>query len=317
MMSSWAIGVASSSFVLAFFDIFLVPKSQIMDVLEIRAYITIIFLLAAQLLKNERFLTHTSLLVMTPCLTTLALACLMGVITGSPVLFLIYLFLSITTVYTAVIYLPLHIFHSICLAGLATCVLIAFTALSPLPSLPAKLEVIFGLSLIMLTLIYARRVQNLHQHRAFLLQSREELRTNEANKRSELLSNIAYTDRLTDIPNRRYFDEIVETLHAQSGDTLPLSLCLIDIDHFKQLNDQLGHLQGDRCLRLVAACLHHNMRRGIRHFAPRHNCRTSLGDRRPDASRHHGAEPSQPWHSQWRGHRQYGTRDGRRGPVTD
>ncbi len=93
MMSSWAIGVASSSFVLAFFDIFLVPKSQIMDVLEIRAYITIIFLLAAQLLKNERFLTHTSLLVMTPCLTTLALACLMGVITGSPVLFLIYLFL--------------------------------------------------------------------------------------------------------------------------------------------------------------------------------------------------------------------------------
>jgi diguanylate cyclase (GGDEF)-like protein len=103
-------------------------------------------------------------------------------------------------------------------------------------------------------------VQNLHQHRAFLLQSREELRTNEANKRSELLSNIAYTDRLTDIPNRRYFDEIVETLHAQSGDTLPLSLCLIDIDHFKQLNDQLGHLQGDRCLRLVAACLHHNMR---------------------------------------------------------
>jgi len=41
---------------------------------------------------------------------------------------------------------------------------------------------------------------------------------------------------------------------------LPLSICMIDIEHFKLLNDTLGHLQGDRCLKLVAAAMRGNLR---------------------------------------------------------
>ncbi len=260
MMTSWAIGVGVVNFSLTFFDFFLLKPALLPVLLEIRASITIGFLLAAQFLIKQRFSGYAHLLVILPCLITFCLASMMGILSTSPVLFMIYMFLSITTVFTAIIYIPLHFKHTLWLAVTSIALLVIFTMASPIVLLPAKLEIVFGFSCIMGTLVYARRVQNLHQHRAFLLQTREELRFGEANKRSELLSNIAYTDQLTDIPNRRYFDEIVETLHAQPGDALPLSLCLIDIDHFKKLNDQLGHLQGDRCLRLVAACLHHNMR---------------------------------------------------------
>jgi diguanylate cyclase (GGDEF)-like protein len=71
---------------------------------------------------------------------------------------------------------------------------------------------------------------------------------------------MAYTDRLTDIPNRRYYEEMADTINAQPEASLPLSLCVFDIDHFKNLNDQLGHLQGDRCLRMVAQCLQAELR---------------------------------------------------------
>ncbi|MDE8348822.1 MAG: GGDEF domain-containing protein, partial [Acidocella sp.] len=41
---------------------------------------------------------------------------------------------------------------------------------------------------------------------------------------------------------------------------IPLSICMIDIDKFKSLNDQLGHLRGDHCLRVVADTIRNNLR---------------------------------------------------------
>jgi diguanylate cyclase (GGDEF)-like protein len=63
-------------------------------------------------------------------------------------------------------------------------------------------------------------------------------------------------DGLTGIPNRRCFEEHFDYLWGRSaGDQTPMALILCDIDHFKKLNDCLGHQEGDRCLRLVASCL--------------------------------------------------------------
>ncbi len=64
----------------------------------------------------------------------------------------------------------------------------------------------------------------------------------------------ALTDGLTGIANRKYFDLTLKQL-AQAADDEPLSLLLLDIDHFKRFNDQYGHQLGDQVLRLVAQTL--------------------------------------------------------------
>ncbi len=66
---------------------------------------------------------------------------------------------------------------------------------------------------------------------------------------------LAMTDELTGAPNRRAVLTLLESL-LQQGDALPCSILVIDIDHFKSINDQYGHLVGDETLRLLTTKLH-------------------------------------------------------------
>jgi len=71
-----------------------------------------------------------------------------------------------------------------------------------------------------------------------------------ANRKLQLLSTV---DGLTGIANRRSFDErLVADCERLSREGGTLSLLLVDADYFKQLNDALGHLHGDECLRRLA-----------------------------------------------------------------
>lgn len=70
------------------------------------------------------------------------------------------------------------------------------------------------------------------------------------------LDTLARIDGLTRIPNRRHFEESMERewrRSLRSGDSL--ALLLVDIDHFKRLNDSYGHPAGDRILQNVARAL--------------------------------------------------------------
>lgn len=62
----------------------------------------------------------------------------------------------------------------------------------------------------------------------------------------------AMTDGLTNLPNRKAFDEAVAKLCEEQGDEGSLCLAMIDIDHFKRFNDNWGHQTGDQVLRYVA-----------------------------------------------------------------
>lgn len=76
------------------------------------------------------------------------------------------------------------------------------------------------------------------------------------------LRDLANRDGLTGMFNRRYFDERLDTeMMRARRERHALSLLLIDVDHFKQYNDRYGHLQGDECLRTVAASIEAAVRR--------------------------------------------------------
>ncbi|CAH0535714.1 Protein-glutamate methylesterase/protein-glutamine glutaminase [Vibrio stylophorae] len=63
-------------------------------------------------------------------------------------------------------------------------------------------------------------------------------------------------DGLTGIANRRYLDEFLTSQIAWHGrNGLPLTVMMLDIDHFKIFNDHYGHLKGDQCLVHVAQAL--------------------------------------------------------------
>jgi diguanylate cyclase (GGDEF)-like protein len=72
-------------------------------------------------------------------------------------------------------------------------------------------------------------------------------------RQADLLESLSLLDALTHIPNRRRFDEgLAIELKRATRDETPLSLLMIDIDHFKQYNDHYGHGAGDICLQTVA-----------------------------------------------------------------
>lgn len=78
---------------------------------------------------------------------------------------------------------------------------------------------------------------------------------------NDVLSAIALADPLTELNNRRAFEwELPRQIQNARSRDVPISLLMIDIDHFKRINDTYGHLVGDRTLQLFAARLRHNLR---------------------------------------------------------
>jgi diguanylate cyclase (GGDEF)-like protein len=78
------------------------------------------------------------------------------------------------------------------------------------------------------------------------------------------LKRLATSDGLTQVANRRHFDEYLDQewqrMQREQG---PLSLVLCDIDFFKAFNDSYGHQSGDECLRKIAAMLHEAAKRSM------------------------------------------------------
>lgn len=73
---------------------------------------------------------------------------------------------------------------------------------------------------------------------------------------NERLRDLANRDSMTGMYNRRYFDERLRAeVKRCRREGVPLSLLIVDVDHFKKYNDHYGHLEGDDCLCLVASCI--------------------------------------------------------------
>ncbi|MEL6553624.1 MAG: diguanylate cyclase [Cyanobacteria bacterium J06621_11] len=88
-----------------------------------------------------------------------------------------------------------------------------------------------------------------------VLKQQEQLKVS-LTKENQALHKLAFVDGLTQVANRRSFNQSIAQLWSEAGQKhQPLSLLLCDIDYFKRYNDTYGHLEGDHCLQLVAAAL--------------------------------------------------------------
>jgi diguanylate cyclase (GGDEF)-like protein len=80
----------------------------------------------------------------------------------------------------------------------------------------------------------------------------------------ERIQKAAYTDFLTDLPNRRAFFRDAESLVNKCKErNVPYAVAMIDIDHFKQVNDNYGHEAGDHVLKIIALYLRKYLPGGV------------------------------------------------------
>jgi diguanylate cyclase (GGDEF)-like protein len=121
---------------------------------------------------------------------------------------------------------------------------------------------------IVITLIIAVRTRALRDQ-AERLRARVSEQTIELREKNELLEqanarleNLSMLDDLTGIANRRYFQQALsDEWNRAVRREEPLSLVLVDLDYFKELNDRRGHRVGDECLRDVGRFLGETIRR--------------------------------------------------------
>ncbi|MDJ0806960.1 MAG: EAL domain-containing protein [Gammaproteobacteria bacterium] len=84
---------------------------------------------------------------------------------------------------------------------------------------------------------------------------------NELIQKQKSLDHLAHHDTLTGLPNRLlFFDRLEQAMHIAHRNASRLALLFIDIDHFKEINDSLGHTLGDKLLKSVSRRLENNIR---------------------------------------------------------
>ncbi|KQQ20138.1 desulfoferrodoxin [Methylobacterium sp. Leaf123] len=110
-----------------------------------------------------------------------------------------------------------------------------------------------GLILVPLKLCYSREWE---ARKSFLIGLRVKLQGEALARANARLTVLSETDVLTTLSNRRHFSECLEAAWTRAGERDAwLGVILIDLDHFKLLNDTAGHAEGDHCLVAVAAAL--------------------------------------------------------------
>jgi diguanylate cyclase (GGDEF)-like protein len=246
------------------FDPSMFPAPVIHRELMIRAFISGVFA-AGAIILSRRSMFHWRHVILLVCGIVLlgGLSCCAVMYVGSSMTELVLL--EAVLALTAMT-MFLRIKASICgmICGVWLLILAIAVQYSRIQPFPIKIELVMFCGVILMMLTISRFMQYQYMFRMFITRTRDKIRHSAGDVINEKIADITYADQLTDVPNRRYFDELFETISQYISDAgqslLPLSLCMIDLDHFAALNDAMGHERGDACLRAVASALRRHMR---------------------------------------------------------
>ena len=140
---------------------------------------------------------------------------------------------------------------------------LAFQLQNPLVTSSEAISTFFFFACGVAAVVMARRTMDLLAKKGFLLELRDGARLLALTDANERLDRLAKIDPLTGLANRRWMSDLLCALAdhpaGQRGHT---SVLMCDIDHFKALNDRLGHAAGDRCLIEIATIIDRNVRSG-------------------------------------------------------
>ncbi len=164
---------------------------------------------------------------------------------------------------------------SILLLGAVTYALVSFGVLPKVFLTEYGIQIGSALEMTLLSFALAFRIRDLEQEKQRLMQhSRDQLETQVAERTRDLnqaldklgtlnqrLHEHSLRDGLTGAYNRRFLEQSLPAMLANCAESeQPLALLIVDLDHFKQINDRHGHLVGDDCLRAVSALLQGQLR---------------------------------------------------------
>ena len=168
----------------------------------------------------------------------------LGLLTSRPDIADMWMTLMVGIMFVVYLYLPIRLTASVTLALVFSCAAPIWWALSQGDALQPD---IFYRGLVWIVLANA-----LGFTAANSLQRSQRMQF----AQSLLLQQLLSTDAMTGISNRRRFDSAIEREWRRcQRNGMPISLLMIDVDHFKAYNDHCGHPQGDACLRQVAQVL--------------------------------------------------------------
>jgi diguanylate cyclase (GGDEF)-like protein len=254
-MASWSICIAALNLLTGSFDIGILSGATLRETLLFRLVVSAAFAASAGLLTFAKPRRFDEFIVILPPVITLLFAGMAGMSANSDDLFHHYMTMAIVTASTGVALLPIELNTTILCAVFSFAIMLVFTFLRQQMHIAEELQDAGFFGSVFGALVFARYSQNANQYRIFLLKKKKDILLFQQTRHNAQLSTIAYTDPLTDIPNRRYFGEMIEAIEVNPKLYLPLAICMMDIDAFKNLNDKCGHGEGDRCLRQVATTL--------------------------------------------------------------
>mgnify|MGYP003683102031 CR=1 FL=1 len=109
-----------------------------------------------------------------------------------------------------------------------------------------------------------QEAEDAQQEYAHILERRVRERTLELKRTQQDLEHVSEMDALTKLKNRRYLIErLQQELSTCMSTRRSFALVMVDIDHFKQVNDSHGHLAGDECIRSVGRLMQEKLRRDM------------------------------------------------------